>query len=85
MDCSHGIPRTKGMATFFEEDNLRPCCHECNRTKGGNYEVFKRNLDAELGEGAYENLLQKSRATVKISRGELVEKIEYYRAKNKEL
>lgn len=85
MDCGHGIPRTKGMATYFDESHLRVCCKGCNQLKGGEYEIFKRNLDKEMGEGTYDRLLQKSMATVKISRGELIEKIEYYKAKIKEL
>lgn len=81
MDCGHGLPRTKGKATFFEEKLLKPQCVSCNRKFGGMAEIFKRNLDKEFGDGTWDEMVAKSRTTIKRSRSELIEMIHEYRIK----
>ena len=44
LDCGHFIPKSKGNAIYFEEDNLAPQCTYCNRFQHGNLIEYTRYI-----------------------------------------
>lgn len=78
LDCGHFIKR-RYLNTRWELQNLRPQCRTCNRTLGGNYEVYNRKMIRELGEDGVQKLWDKAYSDRKIPTVELelmIEKME---------
>tara|TARA_B110000503_G_C6851375_1_gene290966 strand:- start:113 stop:442 length:330 start_codon:yes stop_codon:yes gene_type:complete len=82
VDCGHFMSR-KHYATRWDELNCQNQCKKCNIFRQGEQFRFGINLDKKYGEGTAEQLMNKSRATVKLSSVELTEMIEYYKEINK--
>ena len=79
MQCGHFQSRSH-LATRFEEKNCQPQCVSCNMFRHGEQFKFGLNLDAKYGDGAAEELMIKSRTTVKFSRIDYEDKISYYKS-----
>lgn len=70
IDCGHFIKR-RYTNTRWDVDNLRPQCQHCNRTLGGNYEVYTAKMTKEIGQEGVDALWSKARANKKISTAQL--------------
>ena len=71
----------KFLITRWDEKNCQVQCAGCNVFKYGEQYKFSVWLDSNLGEGTADFLLQKSRATVKLTDHDLLQKIEIYQQK----
>ena len=80
----HFISR-KNYATRWSEDNVAPQCYGCNVMQQGQQFLFSKWIDEKYGEGYSQTILERSRTTVKFSNPELLDMIELYTKKLKEL
>lgn len=70
--------------TRFDENNTRPACQSCNMEHGGRPEIFEEELRDEIGDEAVDDLIKKSKEIADYDDKWYVDKIAYYRGKNKE-
>jgi len=80
MQAGHFMSR-KHYSTRWDERNVKPQCVGCNMFKAG--EQYKFSL--YNGQQLSEELLQKSRETIKFTDIELLDKIEHYDLEVKKL
>ena len=69
----------KHYATRWDEQNCQVQCAGCNVFRYGEQYRFAVNLDAKYGEGTVEKLEIQARQSVKITRGEYIDFISYYK------
>lgn len=84
MQCGHFQSR-KHYATRWDEINCQVQCVGCNVYKYGEQFRFGIHLNQIYGTGVAEELLQKARSEIKIKDFELIDMIESYKIKTKEL
>lgn len=84
MDNGHHISRAISP-TRYSESNCRPQCRFCNRFREGMQHDFARNLQLEIGQDAYDELLKESRKSWKWDRQWLIDSIEYYQEECKQM
>ena len=80
----HFISR-KNYATRWEEDNVAPQCYGCNVMQQGQQFLFSKWIDEKYGEGYSQTILERSRKTVKFSTPDLLDMIDLYTQKLKDL
>ena len=78
MQAGHFQSR-KHYSTRWDERNVKPQCVGCNMFKAGEQYKFSLYLGGKLSE----ELLQKSRETVKFADVDLIEMVDYYSNKLK--
>ena len=78
IQAGHFMSR-KHYSTRWNEDNVKPQCIGCNMFKAGEQYKFSLYLGGKLSE----ELLQKSRETVKFADVDLLEMVDYYSDKLK--
>lgn len=84
LQCGHFQSR-KHYATRWDETNCQVQCAACNVFRYGEQYRFGLRLDQDFGEGTAEGLLNKTRKAVKLSNVDLLDMIEMYQEKLKEL
>lgn len=77
MQNGHFISRASRILRW-SLDNCRPQCYACNCMRYGQNYIFAMNLNKEFGYDIADELLQKSRQTIKQADYELIELIEHY-------
>lgn len=65
--------------------NCMPQCVACNMFRQGEQFIFGSRLVSEYGQDAVDELIRDSKKTVKMSKGDLLELIDFYKKKLKEL
>lgn len=80
MDAGHFQSR-KHYATRWNETNVQVQCKACNVFRYGEQYKYGINLDARVGKGTAEMLLNLSRRIMKYTDVELIELIDYYKKK----
>jgi hypothetical protein len=80
LQCGHFMSR-KHYATRWDEDNCEVQCYSCNVMRYGEQYKFGLRLAKEKGVDLPEQLLKKTRETVKFTDIDLLEKIEYFKDK----
>jgi hypothetical protein len=83
MDAGHGITRGES-STLFDERNVHAQCKRCNM-RGGEQYLYMIEVDKIYGEGTAEELQRLRHETKKFSRPELIEMIEDYKQRIKEI
>lgn len=73
----HYVSRNN-LATRWHEKNCHAGCVGCNVFGGGRLDDYAISLLNKYGQGILEELSTTKRASVKFSRTDLIEKIEYY-------
>ena len=68
-------------AVLFDADICRPQCVRCNVFMRGNYPIFAARLIRENGLGWFEKKLSGARQIVKLTRVDIEQLIEQYKAK----
>lgn len=48
LQCGHFVSR-RHMSLRFDPKNCKPQCNDCNCTKSGNLEVYRKRLEIEFG------------------------------------
>jgi len=88
-DAGHFYAKSGYSGLRFEPNNTNKECRKCNRFDESHLIGYAENLKAKIGEVEYKELKLKAADYKangkKWSRGELREKIEYYKQKVKEL
>jgi hypothetical protein len=84
MQAGHFISR-KHKATKYHEQNVMCQCVKCNIFDQGKQFVFGQNLDLKFGAGTAEKLEQESRMICKRDKVDLMQMIDFYKEKIKEL
>lgn len=84
VDNGHYITRAI-LSTRWDERNTDPQCPKCNRFMNGLAHIFRAHLVEKHGIEEVEKLELKSRMVSGETRDTILEKITFYRAKNKEL
>lgn len=83
LDNGHFVPRAH-MYTRFSENNCRPQCVHCNRTKRGNLVEFAKALEIERP-GSVEELYEQAKIVYHYTREELKGMIAAYMVKLKKV
>jgi hypothetical protein len=84
LHAGHAIPG-RHNAVLFDEDIVKPQCPRDNIFGGGMYHIFATNLIKEHGLDWWEAKLAGSKQTVKWTRIDLEEKINFYKDKLRNL
>jgi hypothetical protein len=79
IECGHFQSRAH-LATFIHPLNCRPQCRFCNRNKSGQQYLFGINLDLENGPGTAEAMYILSKQSLKYTKAEYLEMIDYYKS-----
>jgi len=66
IDAGHFIPKSRGDAIYFVEENIHCQCKRCNLMEGGNFEHYYPFMIATYGKEKVEELIVLSRTTVKL-------------------
>ena len=85
LDAGHYIPKTAGLALYFDEKNVNSQCTYCNRFMHGNLSQYALALRMKYGETILEELEWKRRKITRISIPEYQKLIQLYKDKVKEL
>jgi len=79
MDAGHFIPKNKGLAVYFLEDNIHSQCPGCNRYLHGNLYRYGKALEMKIGSKRIDELEALSKTTKKFTLVEYQAMIDYYR------
>jgi len=78
MDAGHFIPKNKGLAIYFEEDNIHAQCRGCNSFLHGNLYDYGKALEHKIGQKRIDELKALSKTTKKFTLAEYQAMIDYY-------
>lgn len=81
MDAGHFIPKNKGLAIYFEEDNIHAQCRECNSFLHGNLYDYGKTLEKKIGQKRIDELKALAKTTKKFTLAEYQAMIDYYKEK----
>ncbi len=84
IQCGHFISG-RGNSLFFEENNSRGQCPECNTSKGGNPEIYREKMINKYGIEEVERLESLRHVPVKIRESEFSEYFFKFREEYKRL
>lgn len=85
MDAGHFVPKTSHLIQY-DERNIHPQCHKCNRYLSGNIHSYWRFIQSKYGEDVLSELNDEKRGQTKTwTIPELEELIVYYKNKLDEL
>jgi len=85
LDSGHWIPKSRGLAVYFDWFNFWPQCTYCNRFQHGNLGKYTIWMCDTLGRDEVDRLESLSHTTRKISRAEYETMIEFFKQCEKEL
>lgn len=85
FDCGHFIPKNKGNAIYFEEENLAVQCQYCNRFLHGNLIEYTRYIIDLYGIEKVDELRALSKTTLKFTVADHEEAIEELKEKLEEM
>ena len=87
MDCGHFIPKSRGAAVRYVEENVHPECPGCNRFNEGHLINYTRYMIEMYGDEKIDELQAESRRVISpVAQRYMIEKaIEYYLDKLKEM
>lgn len=81
MQAGHYLPKSLGIAIYFEERNVHPQCSTCNLTLQGNQYPYALFLQNKYGVGILDELTALRHTKRQIKRPEYLELIEVYKRK----
>jgi len=64
IDAGHFIPKSRGNAIYFVEENIHPQCKRCNLMEGGNFENYYPYMLDMYGQEKIDELKELSQTTV---------------------
>lgn len=85
MDAGHFLAKNKGMAIYYEEDNVHAQCSYCNRMLHGNLYDYGKALEKKIGEQRIKELKALAKTTKKFSLAEYQAMIDYFREETDKL
>ncbi len=84
-DAGHFVPKNKGNAIYFDENDVNSQCQYCNRYLHGNLYLYGKALEDKIGKKAVNELFRKSKSIKKYSDKEYLDLIDYYENEVKKL
>jgi len=81
MDAGHYIPKTAGLALYFDERNVNCQCTYCNRWMHGNLSKYAIALQNKYGNGILRELDKRRGETIKFNETDYRWLIEKYKEK----
>jgi hypothetical protein len=84
LQCGHFMSR-KHYATRWDEENCQVQCYSCNVMRYGEQYKFGLKLEKEKGYGFPEIMMNKTKKIIKLTDCDILEKIDYFNNKLKEL
>jgi 5-methylcytosine-specific restriction endonuclease McrA len=80
VDCGHYVPKSRGAAVRYVEENVHPECHDCNRFNEGHLIGYTLYMVDMYGRDKIDELKKEARKTLKPSEKRAIceEAIEYY-------
>lgn len=81
----HYIPRARGNAALFMEDNCHPQCNRCNGFLEGNSHEYRKYINSRYGDGYADKIAQKCNQVKRWTMAELDELEEHYKLQVKRL
>lgn len=75
MQAGHFVPRARGNACYFVEENIHPQCFQCNINLGGNPAGYAKFIKDYYGPEKIDELQEMSMQTVKFKVKDLEEMI----------
>lgn len=85
IDAGHFIPGSRGNSIKFLEKNVNAQCKYCNKHLHANLAKYRLAIDEKWGPGTADELETLSQGQVIFTEQELIEKINYYKIKVKQL
>lgn len=85
MDAGHYIPKTRGLAIYFDEKNVNCQCTSCNRFQHGNLSDYAIGLKTKYGNDVLDELDYKQRQRISLTSMDYIEFIKIYKQKIKDL
>lgn len=85
MQAGHFVPRGRGNACYFLEENIHPQCFKCNINLGGNPAGYAKYIVEMYGVEKINELELEARKTVKFSVKDLELMIEDFKDKLNEI
>jgi len=85
IHAGHYIPKNKGNAIYFNEQDVNAQCKYCNKFLHGNIGSYIIAIDIKYGPGTATMLELKSREIKSFTTDELIQMINYYKIKVKKL
>ena len=79
IDAGHFIPKSRGNAIYFVEENIHPQCKKCNRSEGGNFENYYPYMIEMYGQEKIDELKSLSKTIVKLTVSDLKQIEEDYK------
>lgn len=61
LHAGHFVPKKRGLAVYFLEENVHPQCPQCNTWNGGMLIEYTRFMELTYGKAFVDELLQLSR------------------------
>lgn len=84
MQAGHYIPKSRGLSIYFEEKNVHCQCVSCNIYRSGNLSDYAVQMVRKYGANILEELDKQRRLTIKYTKQDYYDMIEYYKKKTKE-
>jgi 5-methylcytosine-specific restriction endonuclease McrA len=73
MQAGHFIPKKKGNAVYFVEENIAPQCYQCNINLGGYGAMYNKYMLETYGQEKIDELLKLAQTTIKFTVSDLKE------------
>lgn len=85
MDAGHFIPKSRGNAVYFQENNIHAQCKGCNISEGGRFEDYYPYMVNRYGQDTVDELVRLSKTIVKLTMQDLKDIECYYKQRLEEL
>lgn len=82
--AGHFLVKSAYSYHYWNDNNVRPQCYNCNINKSGDTAVFQRNLELEIGRDAVNELIDTRHKTEKRNRAWYEDKLEQCKRELKE-
>ena len=84
MQAGHFIPKKKGNAVYFVEENIHPQCYQCNINLGGYGAMYNRFMLETYGQEKIDELLALAQTKLKFTVNDLLDMEKEYKQRLKE-
>ena len=85
MQAGHFVPKKKGNAVYFVEENIHPQCYQCNINLGGYGAMYNKFMLDTYGQEKIDELLDLAQTTVKFTVNDLLDMEDYFKERLQEL
>ena len=80
MQAGHFVPKKKGNAVYFVEENIHPQCYQCNINLGGYGAMYNKFMLETYGQEKINELLELAQTKIKFTVDDLLEMEKEYKS-----